>query len=192
MFVDRALYFNANVLDQRDHGGQNQQQGDRIGVHVVLGSIDVSDEILPKENDAGSNQPQDDKLNTTHPSEEICKLLAHVRLAGRRNAVDPRGEHGGNSRGKLGKHRVDHRTNTVHSHRAGARHSAEDKFVHRPVDLVDDHVEEQEKTERTDLFEQTEIKMAEFERGMQLDVAEPDVGQQLSDRDTGGDANDCH
>ena len=104
MLVDGTLHFDANILNQRNHGRKDQEQCDRVGLRIFLRCINIGDKVVPKENHAGSDQPQHNELDAAHPGKQVRELLVHCRFAGGCNSVDTRRENRGNGRGELGKH----------------------------------------------------------------------------------------
>ena len=172
MHVLCALNLDADVLNQRHGHRRNEQQRNPVSRAVFL-AAPRADERLAHKDEARQHEHQQHELNTSNPCEQLCQLL--FAFAARHNAVDLRREHARNRRGQRHVILVDLRSHAVNRRRRRAADDAQQRCVHRPVDLVDDFVQEDEEREPRHIAQQPEIKLAERDAHVQFFDAIPDA-----------------
>ena len=108
---------------------------------------------------------QQHELHAPHPGEQARQRV--VALAARDDAVDLRDEHAGDRRGERHVVPVNLRAYAVNGRRRRAADDAQQRGIDRPVDLVDNHVQEDEEREAQHLPQQREVKFAEGQAHVQ-------------------------
>ena len=192
MLVHGPLNLDAQILNQGHQSGQNQQQRHRVSLGIGRGGIDIRNEVPPEDHKARGNQRQNQILHPAHPEQQGRKAPGLVGVAIRGDAVDPGGEDGGNGRRKADEQGVDLRAHAVDRHGLRAGDPAQNILIHGPVDLVDEHIQKQEKAEPGDLPENAEIKAVKPESDMELFDAVPGAYHQLGNSQKRGNADNRH
>ena len=184
--VFRALDFNADVLNQRHRHRADEQQRNPIGRGVFRAAPRLNKRHAD-EDEARQHEHQQHELDAPDARKQPRELL--IPLPARNDAVDLRGEHAGDRRGQRHVILVDLRAHAVNRRRRRAADDAQQRRIHRPVDLVDDFVEEDEERETRHVAQQPEIELAEGDAHAELFNAVPDA-HRVADR--GQDQRDQH
>ena len=171
---------------------QNQQQRHGIGLGIALGSIDIRNEVPAEDHKARGNEHQNQILHPPNPKEELGKPPCLIRVAVRCNAMNSGRKNGGNRRGEANKQRIDLGAHTIDGHSLRAGYPAKNELVYGPIDLIDDHIQKQEKAESGNFPQTGEIKPIKPEPDTQLFDAVPCAYRKLCNSQYGGNADNCN
>ena len=170
MQVLRALHLDAEVLRQRHHAGDDEQQHDDIRIVIARPGPEI-DKRLAEEDDARAHERQNQKLDAPHAHEQLREHGAQARfvaLVVLHELVDARREHGRHRRRKRDEVRVQLLADGVDRRGGRAAVARDDELIEVVVDLVDDHVDGDEAREHSDVFEHGAVKVPERDPNVQL------------------------
>ena len=101
-------------------------------------------------------------------------------------------KNGGNRRGEANEQRIDLGAHAIDGHSLRAGYPAKNELVHGPIDLIDDHIQKQEKAEPGNFPQTGEIKPIKPEPNTKLFDAVPGAYRQLCNGQYGGNADNCN
>ena len=96
MQVLRALHLDAEILRQRHHAGDDEQQHDDVRIVIARSGPEI-DKWLAEKDDAGAHERQGQKLDAPDAHEQLREHGAQTRLVVLvilHELVDARCEHG--------------------------------------------------------------------------------------------------
>ena len=152
MLVQRPLHLDPHILDQRNQKGDHQKQRGFISPLIFISRIDIQNKVSAKDDEATGQQAKDQPLDTPDPGHQSCKLRFVFISFFRRNAIHSGRKHRGDGGGKCDKQTIELCRHTIHRNFRRPAGMGKDQLVHIPVDLIDHHIDQQERAEYGDLL----------------------------------------
>ncbi len=172
MLILRPLDFNAQILNQWNRHRRHQQQRDGICA-FILAAAPCLDKRLAHEDEAREHKHQQHELDTPDAGKELRERA--VALAPRDEAADLRHKHAGDRGGNRHVIAMQLAAHAVYRGRRRAGHDTQNRRIDRPVDLIDDHIQEDEEREAAHFAQELEVKPSERKAHVQLLEAEIDA-----------------
>lgn len=170
-----ALYFDAGVLCQGNHDGQDHNDGEPVGVPVFGAGPDL-DEVLTDSDEPPIQEPKQDHLVAADSCHQFGEDTVIIMLGD--DTVDHGHEHVGHG-GTHGEEDVpDLHGDSEHRHSRGTGHSAQQEIGHVVVDQVENLIQENPEAEYRDCFEHRPLQPGKRESHPQLADCVNDIHQQ--------------